>query len=399
LRDEGHHVRIAENASEARDLRTNSDPDLVLLDIWMPDTDGVTLLKEWASTGQLTMPVVMMSGHGTIDTAVEATRIGAYAFLEKPIALQKLLSTVGSALAHGHGRSQRSPTFATIGKSAAAEQLRRQIENVRQLRSSVLFVAEAGAGADQCARLLQQSEAPWIEISGARQFDKFRHELAGLSAQRVVYVHDVHELSLEQQRVLLSMFEVFDRSGVRLLSSTSTSLPDRIADGAFDSRLYSVLAGTIVRVPCLRERSEDVPELVDLLLARSIESRETPPHTFSMAALNMLRNYHWPGNLVQLQSVVQTCAQLASGSEIDTADVTNALAVLDAPLPVTHDPLILDRDLRAARDDFERMYFEFHLSRGDGNMSRVANRVGLERTHLYRKLKQLGIKLPRRSEE
>jgi DNA-binding NtrC family response regulator len=136
-----------------------------------------------------------------------------------------------------------------------------------------------------------------------------------------------------------------------------------------------------------------------LLLARSIESRETPPHTFSMAALNMLRNYHWPGNLVQLQSVVQTCAQLASGSEIDTADVTNALAVLDAPLPVTHDPLILDRDLRAARDDFERMYFEFHLSRGDGNMSRVANRVGLERTHLYRKLKQLGIKLPRRSEE
>ena len=399
LRDEGHHVRLAENASQARDLRSNSDPDLVLLDIWMPDTDGVTLLKEWASTGQLTMPVVMMSGHGTIDTAVEATRIGAYAFLEKPIALQKLLSTVGSALAQGHSRTQQAPTFATIGKSAAAEQLRRQIENVRQLRSSVLFVAEAGAGADQCARLLQQSEAPWIEIGGARQFDKYRHELAGLSERRIVYVHDVHELSLEQQRVLLAMVEVFERSGVRLLSSTSTSLPERVAAGAFDSRLYAVLAGTIVRVPSLRERSEDVPELVDLLLARSIESRETPPHTFSMAALNMLRNYHWPGNLVQLQSVVQTCAQLASGTEIDTPDVTNALAVLDAPLPVTHDPLVLDRDLRAARDDFERMYFEFHLSRGDGNMSQVANRVGLERTHLYRKLKQLGIKLPRRSEE
>jgi DNA-binding NtrC family response regulator len=370
-----------------------------LLDIWMPDTDGVTLLKEWASTGQLSMPVVMMSGHGTIDTAVEATRIGAYAFLEKPIALQKLLSTVGSALAQGHGRSRQAPTFATIGKSAAAEQLRRQIENVRQLRSSVLFVGEAGSGADQCARLLQQPEVPWIEIGSARRFDKIRRDLAGLSERRIVYMYDVQELDLEQQRALLAMFENFERSGVRVLSSTSASLPERIADNTFDPRLYAVLAGTIVRIPSLRERSEDVPELVELLLARSIQSRETQPHTFSMAALNMLRNYHWPGNLVQLQSVVQTCAQLASGTEIDTPDVTNALALLDAPLPVTHDPLVLDRDLRTARDDFERTYFEFHLSRGDGNMSRIADRVGLERTHLYRKLKQLGIKLPRRSEE
>ena len=396
LGDEGHQVRVAESASQARQLRSNSDPDLVLLDIWMPDTDGVTLLKEWASTGQLSMPVVMMSGHGTIDTAVEATRIGAYAFLEKPIALQKLLSTVGSALAQGHGRSHQAPTFATIGKSAAAEQLRRQIENVRQLRSSVLFVAEAGAGADQCARLLQPPEVPWIEIGSARQI---RRELAGLSERRIVYVHDVQELDLEQQRALLAMFESFERTGVRVLSSTTVSLPERIAGNTFDPRLYAVLAGTIVRIPSLRERSEDVPELVEQLLTRSIESHETRPHTFSMAALNMLRNYHWPGNLVQLQSVVQTCAQLASGTEIDTPDVTNALAHLDAPLPVTHDPLVLDRDLRTARDDFERTYFEFHLSRGDGNMSRVADRVGLERTHLYRKLKQLGIKLPRRSEE
>jgi len=399
LGDEGHQVRLAESASQARQMRSNSDPDLVLLDIWMPDTDGVTLLKEWASTGQLSMPVVMMSGHGTIDTAVEATRIGAYAFLEKPIALQKLLSTVGSALAQGHGRSHQVPTIATIGKSAAAEQLRRQIENVRQLRSAVLFVAEAGTGADQCARLLRQPEIPWIEVGSAKHFDKIRHELASLSERRIVYLHDVEQLDREQQRVLLAMFENFGRCGVRVLSSTSTSLPERIADGSFDPRLYAVLAGTIVRIPSLRERSEDVPELVALLLARSIESRESLPHTFSMAALNMLRNYQWPGNLIQLQSVVQTCAQLASGTEIDTADVTNALAHLDAPLPATHDPLILDRDLRTARDDFERTYFEYHISRGGGNMSQVANRVGLERTHLYRKLKQLGIKLPRRSEE
>src|SRR5262245_351619 len=127
LREEGHQVRLAENASEARLVRNRSRPDLVLLDIWMPDTDGISLLKEWASSGQLTMPVVMMSGHGTIDTAVEATRLGAYAFLEKPIALQKLLATVGTALKQGTPRSAAPAVLAMVGKSAAADQLRAQL--------------------------------------------------------------------------------------------------------------------------------------------------------------------------------------------------------------------------------------------------------------------------------
>ena len=399
LREEGHQVRIAESASQARDSRSHSAPDLVLLDIWMPDCDGVTLLKEWASTGQLTMPVVMMSGHGTIDTAVEATRIGAYGFLEKPIALQKLLSTVGSALAQVPSSRKSAPSFATMGKSPAATQLREQLERVRKLRGSVLFVEPPGAGADQCARLLRKQDEPWVEVGSPDQFDQRRHELVQRSHRGIVYLRDVQEFSREQQYAILAMMADFEAGGIRLLSSTTASLPERIDDGSFESRLYAILAGTIIRLPALCDRSEDIPELIEVILTQSLSVHDSRPRSFTMAALNMLRNYHWPGNLVQLQTVVKRCLQLASGSEIGIADVTNALAELGAAVPVPDDRFNLDRDLRAAREDFERVYFEYHLSRENGNISRVANRAGLERTHLYRKIKQLGLKPPRRPED
>lgn len=399
LRDEGHQVRLAENAAEARQLRTRLRPDLVLLDIWMPDTDGITLLKEWATTGQLTMPVVMMSGHGTIDTAVEATRIGAYAFLEKPIALQKLLSTVGTALRRAGQRVQHAPTLATVGKSHAVEQLRAQIERVKSIRTSVLFVAEPGAGAEDCARQLHSPSTPWVSIDDGAALLAAGSELALRAAEGSLFLRDVQSLERSCQDVLFSELGALERAGVRLLSSASTSVPELIANGQFDARLYAVLAGVIVRVPSLRERAEDVPELANLVLNRAIEARESPPRIFNTGALNALRYYHWPGNLVQFETVVKTCVQLAAGEEIGVADVTNALATLDAPLPSASQTLPLDRELRQARDAFERIYFEYHLAREGGNMSRIATRVGLERTHLYRKLKQLGVKLPRRVED
>ena len=399
LRDEGHQVRLAENAAEARQLRTRERPDLVLLDIWMPDTDGITLLKEWATTGQLTMPVVMMSGHGTIDTAVEATRIGAYAFLEKPIALQKLLGTVGAALRSAAQRVQQAPTLATVGKSHAVEQLRAQIERIKSIRTSVLFVAEPGAGAEECARQLHSAGTPWVTIDDGEALVAAGKELAPKAAEGSLFLRDVQRFGRDAQDVLFAELGALERAGVRILSSTSASLPDLIAQGRFDARLYAVLAGVIVRVPSLRERAEDVPELANLVLNRAIEARESPQRMFNTGALNALRHYHWPGNLAQFGTVVKTCVQLAVGEEIGVADVTNALAALDAPLPSATQMLPLDRELRQARDAFERIYFEYHLAREGGNMSRIASRVGLERTHLYRKLKQLGVKLPKRVEE
>ena len=399
LRDEGHQVRLAQNAGEARAMRGRSRPDLVLLDIWMPDTDGITLLKEWASTGQLTMPVVMMSGHGTIDTAVEATRIGAYAFLEKPIALQKLLSTVGTALRQGSTKSQASAVPATIGKSRAVEQLRTQLERLRTLKSSALFVGEPGTGLEQCARLLHQPNTPWLVPENFSAFDLAETNLVEQAADGILFLREVGEMTRSQQRNLLNQVLRLERNHTRLLSSSSVDLAELVAAGSFEPRLYALLSGAILRVPGLRERAEDVPELANLVLSRAIEAKEVPARTFSTAALNMLRNYHWPGNVLQLESVVKTVAQLATGAEIGVADVSSALAKLDAPLPNPAQNLPLDCELREARDAFERVYFEYHLSREGGNMSRIAERVGLERTHLYRKLKQLGIKLPRRAEE
>ncbi len=399
LRDEGHQVRLAQNAGEARQIRGRLRPDLVLLDIWMPDTDGITLLKEWASTGQLTMPVVMMSGHGTIDTAVEATRIGAYAFLEKPIALQKLLSTVGTALRQGTLNSNAPAVPVTIGKSRAVEQLRAQLERLRTLKSSALFVGEPGAGMEQCARLLHLSNTPWVAPEDFSVFDQLETNPVGQAAEGILYLRDVGEMTRAQQKNLLNQTLKLERYNTRMLSSSSTDLAELVAKGSFDPRLYTILTGVVLRLPGLRERAEDVPELANLVLSRAIESKEAPTRSFNTAALNALRNYHWPGNLVQLESVVKTVAQLALGGEIGMADVTNALMTLEAPLPSPVQTLPLDRELREARDAFERVYFEYHLSREGGNMSRVAERVGLERTHLYRKLKQLGVKIPRRADE
>jgi DNA-binding NtrC family response regulator len=399
LGDEGHQVRLAQNADEARQLRTRTRPDLVLLDIWMPDTDGITLLKEWAATGQLTMPVVMMSGHGTIDTAVEATRIGAYAFLEKPIALQKLLSTVGSALKQRGPRASVAPALAMIGKSGAVEQLRAQLERLKGVRTSVLMVSEPGAGAELCARQLHQPTTPWVAPEDYLSLSIEADGLAARAAEGVLFLREVHEAPKAAQQALLREMGGLERAAVRVLSSSTVSLPDLISRGEFDPRLYAVLAGVVVRVPSLRERAEDVPELANLVLTRAVEAKEAPLRSFNTAALNALRNYHWPGNLVQLETVVKTCAQLAAGAEIGLADVTHALATLEAPLPSAVQSLPLDRELREARDAFERVYFEYHLGKEGGNMSRVAARVGMERTHLYRKLRQLGIRLPRRGEE
>ena len=399
LRDEGHQVRLAQNAGEARQIRGRVRPDLVLLDIWMPDTDGITLLKEWASTGQLTMPVVMMSGHGTIDTAVEATRIGAHAFLEKPIALQKLLSTVGTALRQGTLTINAPAVSATVGKSRAVEQLRAQLERLRTLKSSALFIGEPGAGMEQCARLLHLPNTPWVAPEDFSVFDQMQTNLVGQASEGILFLREVGELTRAQQKNLLMQTLKLERYNTRILSSNSTDLAEMVAKGAFDPRLYAILTGVILRLPGLRERAEDVPELANLVLARAIESKEAPTRSFNTAALNALRNYHWPGNLVQLESVVKTVAQLGLGGEIGVADVTNALVTLEAPLPSPAQTLPLDCELREARDAFERVYFEYHLSREGGNMSRVAERVGLERTHLYRKLKQLGVKLPRRADE
>ena len=396
LREEGHQVRLAENAGEARLVRSRARPDLVLLDIWMPDTDGITLLKEWATSGQLTMPVVMMSGHGTIDTAVEATRIGAFGFLEKPIALQKLLTTVGQALRTPPPTSQPALNMAYLGKAPLIAELRSRLETIRNLKTPVLLTGEPGCGKTLCARFLHHPNTPWLGPDNFSMLDEPTNNLVGQAAEGTLFLHGINELTPKQQTNLLAQTAKLERYHTRLVCSTSKPLARLVADGLFDARLYSAISPIQLRVPSLREHPEDVPELAKLILERCIETKEVPAHQFSTAALNAFRVYDWPGNLAELENVVKSSALLALAHEIGLADVNNTLSKLEAPLGRALGTLPLDLELREARDAFERVYFEYHISRENANMSRVAERVGLERTHLYRKLKQLGVKPPRK---
>jgi len=396
LREEGHQVRLAENAGEARLIRNRVRPDLVLLDIWMPDTDGISLLKEWATGGQLTMPVVMMSGHGTIDTAVEATRIGAFGFLEKPIALQKLLTTVGQALRTPTPASQPALDMAYLGKAPLIAELRQRLETIRNLKTPVLLTGEPGCGKTLCARFLHLPNTPWVAPTNFALLDDPATNVVGQAAEGTLFLHTVSKLTPAQQHSLLVQAAKLERYHTRLVCASSEPLPRMVAEGKFDARLYSILAPIQLRVPSLREHLEDVPELAKLVLERCIEAKEVPPRQLSTGALNALRVYDWPGNLAELENVVKSAAMLALSGEIGVADVNNTLSRSEAPLGRALGALPLDLALRDARDAFERVYFEYHISREAANMSRVAERVGLERTHLYRKLKQLGIKLPRR---
>jgi len=406
LRDEGYQVRIAENAGQARTQRAQGRPDLVLLDIWMPDTDGITLLKEWASAGLLTMPVVMMSGHGTIDTAVEATRIGAYDFLEKPIALQKLLATVGRALKRGEQQVRPTLMLATLGRAAIVTELKQRLERIASLKAPLMMVAEPGSGAELCARFVHQPNplpgkpnAPWVEPENFAVLAEAPLDLLNQAREGTLFLAEVGDLNRMEQKGLLLITSKLEKYNTRLICATSRALPELVAQGGFDAKLYGIVAAVTVNVPSLRQHREDIPDLANLFLLRSIEAKEVAPRHFSTAALNALRNYDWPGNLNQLESVVRTLALTAPGEEIGVNDVNQALPSFGAsPSPVPAG-LPLELPLREARDAFERVYFEHHIAKEGGNMSRVADSVGLERTHLYRKLKQLGIKLARRAED
>ena len=398
LRDEGYQVRLAENASQARTHRRQGRPDLVLLDIWMPDTDGITLLKEWASSGLLTMPVVMMSGHGTIDTAVEATRIGAYDFLEKPIALQKLLATVGRALRSGEQQIRPTLMLATVGRAPIVVDLKQRLERVANLRSPLLLTAEPGSGAESCAKFVHQPNARWVAPESLAALAEAPLDLLEQAREGTLFLHEIGDLNRMEQKGLLLIVGKLEKYNTRLICGAARALPELVAQGVFDARLYSAIATVTVHVPSLREHREDIPDLANLFLLGCIEAKEVAQRHFSVAALNALRNYDWPGNLSQLESVVHTLALTAAGEEIGASDVSHVLSQFGAP-QASISGLPLDLPLREARDAFERVYFEHHFAKEGGNMSRVADSVGLERTHLYRKLKQLGIKLTRRNDE
>ncbi len=401
LTEEGYDVLVAENAEAARRHRLQQRPDLVLLDIWMPDTDGVTLLKEWAASGQLTMPVVMMSGHATIDTAVEATKHGAVDFLEKPIALAKLLATVTKAIKKAD-TPRRAPSFelSALGKSPVVQDLKKRLTQIAGHTHPVLLTGEPGCGFDLCARFLHPANMPWVEIRDRAQLVASPSELAEKVENGTLYLPELCELNKLEQKGLSLLIDKINGSTARLVCASSRNMDEMIVSGDFDPRLYYRLSAVSVRIPPLREHREDIPDIANYMLTRLIENGECPPRRFSTAALNQLRHFDWPGNLPQLNNIARTLAIAALSDEIDSEDVSRVVSPLKQSItPSVAQMIPMDVPLREARDVFERLYFEQLIQKEGGSMTRVADKAGLERTHLYRKLKQLNIKHGKRLDE
>src|SRR6187397_2951851 len=240
LQDEGYRVSLAENATAARAYRARERPALVLLDIWMPDTDGVTLLREWAASGQLTMPVIMMSGHGTIETAVEATKIGAFDFLEKPVGLQKLLGTISRALKTASAREPRRVSLAALGTSGAVREIERQLEQLLAARKPILILGEPGTGHDAAARALLEE-----------------------ARDGMLYCTEIGQYTKAEQRGLAFLLPKLDKSNVTLVCTSTELLGNLAAEGKFDAALLSALSAGAVLLPPLRSRREDIPALID----------------------------------------------------------------------------------------------------------------------------------------
>jgi two-component system, NtrC family, nitrogen regulation response regulator NtrX len=432
LSEEGYEVDVAANAAQARASRARQNPDLVLLDIWMPDVDGITLLREWSAASADGCPVVMMSGHGTVETAVEATRLGAFDFVEKPLSLAKLLRTVERALDAGRRHRQSGKLLgaalsAPIGKSRVMQQLRAELQQVAANPSPLLLIGEPGSGREAFARYVHEqgprAADPFVTlIAGTLREADAEERLFGREAQGgghegaleqagsgTLFVHEVEDLPPGVQRLLYGVLESgqFTRLGgaqpinfrARLISSVQPGVEQRAGGEAVRRDLLAHLNVLIMRVPPLREYAEDVPELLRHQVDRIVDTEGLPFRRFSVAAQNRLRNYPWPDNVRELRHLVHRLLIHGGSEEIRLEEIERELAVqapADEPL-VKQDLLALP--LREAREQFERAYLQQQLMLCNGKVGQLAKRVGMERTHLYRKLRSLGVDFRNISED
>jgi DNA-binding NtrC family response regulator len=425
LEDEGYQAGVAENAAAARESRRARRPDVTLLDIWMPDTDGITLLKEWSEGGEMDTPVIMMSGHGTVETAVEATRLGAYDFIEKPLSMAKLLLTVkhaleASRLTHENiGLKRRvQPEAEPIGRSAVMQGLRQQVRRIAQHDTAVLVTGEPGTGRQVVARYLHanspRASRPFVDVGVAGMtWDTSAVELFGSedgghvhygwleqASGGTLFLNDIADMDLATQARLLgalqqrSLLRVGAKEPVqievRIVAATSRQLNDEVAARRFREDLYYHLNVVPVHVPALREHAEDVPELLEFYVNLFAVQDNLPYRRFTMAAQNHLRQYGWPGNVRELKNLVQRLLILGTDEEITQEEVEAALGAMPRKAAPGQLPGF-EMPLREARDLFEKAYLEHLLQSSSGNVSKVAQKAGLERTHLYRKLRALGI--------
>jgi DNA-binding NtrC family response regulator len=393
LEDEGYSVDVAEHAKAANEIRRLSDPDLVLLDIWMPEVDGVTLLKQWKSSGDDHCPVVMMSGHGTVETAVEATRYGAIDFVEKPLSMAKLLSTVKSALA-GSARSTRQENRrrreVPVGNSRFVQGLKQRILDLRDSNQAVFLTGPRGSGRRIWADYLSDN------VGGMDIFNTSQDIRQLIPLKSNLYIEEVCDLSIEQQAALYDAILISQRdSTFRFMVASRFDYDELKSNTRINPRMAGMWQDAIV-ILALDEHIEDVPELLKYYVNWYSDHEQLPYRHFDVAAQNLLRNHHWGGDISQLKHFIKTILGSSDVEKIELSEIeqtlnsitTSSAAEGGEKMQITID---MNLDLREAREAFEREYLSRHLELSGNNMMELARRVGQERTHLYRKLKSLGL--------
>jgi len=426
LEDEGYSVQVAADGQSARLAWAQLKPDLVLLDIWMPDVDGISLLKEWSASGELESQVVIMSGHGTLETAVEATRLGAYDFIQKPLSLAKLLATVKKALEvrpqHHASKTaaQRALTIEPLGNSEAMQQLRTKARQAAANHSPVLISGEAGSGRETLAHyifdhsghngslvLLDHSQTSDNQVRqylfGSIANGRSNPGLLDEASGSTLFIPDLQKLSAAAQQLLESCIEtdaytaqgdtVAKPLNCRIICSTISDMNPIVESGRFSDSLFFRLNVLPLKVPALRDRPEDVPELIRFFSDWFPNQDDLPYRQFSVSVQNRMRNHSWPGNVRELRNLIKRLLVLGREGEISMSEIEEALnkSATEYESQGNESQALFDLPLREAREQFEHDYLVYQLTKAGGSVGKLSESVGMERTHLYRKLRSLGI--------
>lgn len=434
LQDEKFRVILADSGDIGLTIAQEETPDLVLLDIWMPGTDGIETLRKLreAVPNQL---VIMMSGHGTIDTAVKATKLGAHDFIEKPLSLEKVLLCIQNAL-RLRGLEEENQALKTqlvgaheiIGTSGVIVELKRQIEMAAPSSAWILITGENGTGKELVARSLhtfsRRKDKPFIEVNCAAipeeliESELFGHEkgaFTGATNQRkgkfdlahegTLFLDEIGDMSLKTQAKVLRILQErkFERVGgsrtievdVRVIAATNKNLEDEIREGRFREDLFYRLNVIPFHVPSLRSRQEDVPLLAQHFLQDFCSKEGRPIKTLSDKAMQALISYYWPGNVRELKNIIERLVIMTTDQIINEKDLPQGLLpkkdVLSTRPSYSHTPD--EMNFKDARDEFEREYILQKLIEHDWNISRTAEAIDMERSNLHRKIKAFGIEL------
>jgi len=433
LNDEGYETALASSGEECLKSVDAEDPDLILLDVWLPGIDGMETLEK-LKAAYPGLPVVMMSGHGNIETAVKATKLGAFDFVEKPLNLDKVLLVIDNALKtsrlaeeNKYWRDRDGRPDIMIGNSHAMMDLKEQIEIVAKTRASVLITGENGTGKELVAKAVhtksKRSAGPFVAVNCAAipedliESELFGHEkgaFTGAAARRrgrfdlanggTLFLDEIGDMSLKTQAKILRVLEEmsFERVGgirshkvdVRVIAATNKDLEAEIQENRFREDLYFRLNVVPFHVPPLRERKEDIPGLVEHFIKLFCAEEKREPAVVDEKAVEILKEYPWPGNVRELKNITERMAILCRTSEITVDDVPiaikSACGVESSASPQIND----DQGFKEARKAFDRAFILRQLQLADWNVAQAAEKTKMDKSSLYKKMKELGIDSP-----